>query len=164
MSQSEMKIYFIINTFKFSVERGDNSYIVFHIFNPAGIALTAFVFWISLLWIFDICEDYLNLMKNFWKQFSSYATLGTNLSLFRLSNYTILDQSSYLLTCREVDSYSLPQDVLATPLKYESLKVRDIAIKFIQSTVGSILGKIDRSTLELRHQMSNYRKILEGLW
>jgi len=44
MSQSEMKIYFIINTFKFSVERGDNSYIVFHIFNPAGIALTAFLY------------------------------------------------------------------------------------------------------------------------
>jgi hypothetical protein len=42
MSQSEMKIYSVINTFKLSVERGDNSYIVFHIFNPTGIALTAF--------------------------------------------------------------------------------------------------------------------------
>jgi hypothetical protein len=37
-----MKIYSVINTFKLSVERGDNSYIVFHIFNPTGIALTAF--------------------------------------------------------------------------------------------------------------------------
>ncbi len=43
ISQSEMKIYSVINTFKLSVERGDNSYIVFHIFNPAGIALTAFL-------------------------------------------------------------------------------------------------------------------------